>query len=438
MSKNVQTRRILFPVIVVVFLLFQHCPTQPQDDPPEPGLLSVEYTAATEVWLRVQVPDSADKPGLRIYRDDSMVVDFAKAPTDTVVIDTGPTPNTTYTYHTVRVRDSDEQSRSDPLTVTTLPTTSHHFTWTIDTLGQYGSYLRDVAIVNEDNIWVVGNIETDSGEYNAAQWDGDQWHLMGIYSNTLDLYSIQYFAADDIWVTDVCSPIHWDGQEWTLYHLQNMGLDACAGNAIWGSAPDDVYFVGSGGSIVHYDGSRFTRMESGTALDLVDVTGSSAGVVAVGHSEGPESIALLHTNQSDWTTLFTASSYLEDLSHGEYGRMTAVTVQGAVASLISKAGVLHTHLPTETTRLIPERAAQLAENDFIDLATTGPNDLLIGGVAGFLVHYNGASWVREDRYARPDVIGYVFRAVAVTPELAVMVGDIAWEGGVVIRGRRGS
>ena len=39
-------------------------------------------------------------------------------------------------------------------------TTSHNFTWEIDTLGISGS-LRDVQIIDENNIWVVGEIEVD-------------------------------------------------------------------------------------------------------------------------------------------------------------------------------------------------------------------------------------------------------------------------------------
>ena len=64
-----------------------------------------------------------------------------------------------------------------------MDTTSHNFTWVIDTLGDYGSYLNDVAIIDENNIWVVGNIETDSGEYNAAHWDGIDWDFLGLGSN---------------------------------------------------------------------------------------------------------------------------------------------------------------------------------------------------------------------------------------------------------------
>ena len=101
---------------------------------------------------------------------------------------------------------------SDDLTECILDTTSHDFTWTIDTFGTYYTILRDVAIVDENNIWVVGtirNLEPDStGEltirerYNAAHWDGSEWDMMQIV-NTAELYSIFYFASDDIWVCSV-------------------------------------------------------------------------------------------------------------------------------------------------------------------------------------------------------------------------------------------
>ncbi len=170
------------------------------------------------------------------------------------------------------------------LTNCCLDTTSHQFSFVVDTIGNYGSYLNDVAIVDENNIWVVGNIETDSGEYNAARWNGTDWELMGIYSNTLDLYSIRYISEYDIWVTDNSFPIHWDGIEWTLYHLQNMGIHVSV-NQIWGTSSSDLYFVGLNGSIVHYDGSSFVQMESGTEVDLKDIAGTPDGehVFAIGY-----------------------------------------------------------------------------------------------------------------------------------------------------------
>ncbi len=42
---------------------------------------------------------------------------------------------------------------------------------------------------------------------------------------------------------------------------------------VWGSSVDNIYAVGSFGSILHYDGTRWTPMESGTEKDLEGVWG---------------------------------------------------------------------------------------------------------------------------------------------------------------------
>ena len=52
---------------------------------------------------------------------------------------------------------------------------------------------------------------------------------------------------------------------------------------VWGSASDDVFTVGKGGTILHYDGESWSAMESGTDVWLKDVWGTPGGdVFAVG------------------------------------------------------------------------------------------------------------------------------------------------------------
>ncbi|MGB9664445.1 MAG: hypothetical protein ACPL25_05950 [Ignavibacteria bacterium] len=61
-----------------------------------------------------------------------------------------------------------------------MDTTSHEFSWEITYLGDGGSsVLYDVAIINENNIWAVGEIymndslgRPEPNAYNAIHWDG--------------------------------------------------------------------------------------------------------------------------------------------------------------------------------------------------------------------------------------------------------------------------
>jgi hypothetical protein len=75
-----------------------------------------------------------------------------------------------------------------PPPIVQIDTTSHVINWTIDEIGEYGSILRDVAIIDENNIWAVGEIylkdtlgNPDPKAYNAVHWDGSKWQLKRIF-----------------------------------------------------------------------------------------------------------------------------------------------------------------------------------------------------------------------------------------------------------------
>jgi hypothetical protein len=54
-------------------------------------------------------------------------------------------------------------------------------------------------------------------------------------------------------------------------------------NAIWGSAADDIFAVGEEGTILHFDGVGWTRMEHMNArASLLHVSGHDRDVYAVG------------------------------------------------------------------------------------------------------------------------------------------------------------
>jgi hypothetical protein len=50
-------------------------------------------------------------------------------------------------------------------------------------------------------------------------------------------------------------------------------------HGIWGSSASDVFAVGEGGTILHYDGNNRSNMNSGTSLPLNAVWGNSASDV---------------------------------------------------------------------------------------------------------------------------------------------------------------
>ena len=113
-------------------------------------------------------------------------------------------PNQTYNYQVVLSPDT--TIKSEKVTAQTLETTSHNFTWQTFEFGEHSSsVLYDVAIIDENNIWAVGEIymndslgNADPIAYNAAHWDGNQWETKRIkyYGNCS---AVEYPPLKAVW-----------------------------------------------------------------------------------------------------------------------------------------------------------------------------------------------------------------------------------------------
>jgi hypothetical protein len=419
----------LFPFSL---LLFTSCP---EPTPPDHGLsLEAVDIVCTEATFKVSAGiDSTSIWECGLYRDDSLVISQSISGGSGYLRDTGLKPNASYNYHIGYLKEGKAKDRSQVVNITTLDTTSHDFTWTVETLGDYGSYLNDVAIVDENNIWVVGYITLGDSIYNAAHWNGTEWEMLGIYNNVLDLYSIWYFSENDIWVTDYCSPIHWDGTQWTLYHLQNMGLgqSICAGKAIWASSPEDVWFVGDKGSIVHYDGSGFSRISNPwqSQLDWCKAKGMGNDVFVVGYTRfSPFMSAFIKIRNGQCETLISSSAAngIWDSTLGvfsDWGHMITFDIYNEHLYVRAIQGVLK--FPQSQDYLSHWVMYQDYPGDFyVDMDTKAENDILMIGAIRQFIHFNGKDW--KNVFSNPNIY-CEYRAMDRKEDLVIVVGDqIVW------------
>jgi len=414
-SNHLQKAKVLF-IIVLVLLLTCQRPSGPPPGPPPGPYAGVELrleqlsVTCTEAWLKVSLAgvDSADQGslGVELKRNDTTVDSFSFLPPDTIIRDFGLQPGRSYRYRVMR--SSGTGNPSPEVTITTLDTTSHDFVWEIDTLGDYGSFLNDVAIINENDIWAVGYLEVTEYDsagnrhtayYDGVHWDGDKWNFEIIGPVGTILYSIYAFSDSDIWVSNYCSPFHWDGNQWNYFRFSSggVGVDVCAGNAIWGSSPDDVYFVGTGGSIVHWDGVGFEKLESGTDQNLNVITGFvnySIGFYQIfvsGWNDIPHRGLLLGYNGDVWRTVWDeAKPFYPDPQHLE-GTMWC-SPEGLV---IAAVGGYHDMIIAEHSVYSFEGGYVILAHDSLfvrDINGNGVNDFFLVGDFGHVVHYNGMSF----------------------------------------------
>ena len=274
--------------------------------------------------------------------------------------------------------------------------TSHYLEWAIDTLGALGLYsdLFDAAIINDSVTWVVGAIYLNGEFYNAASWDGENWEMHQIAGSNSEFRGIFAFSEEDIWMTPAI-PIHFEDGEWVVYNLWQMGIlgqEDGPLTKIWGVSPSDVYFIGNLGTIVHYDGSEFSRIESGTNVNLYSITGSGPNDVWISGenlSIGENRTTLLHYDGMNVEIILEgpASSEYED-------NMISGAIKGVYTDIADSIWVT-THLGMYKCASSTTGEGELlsgSENWGASINTISGNthnDIFIAGDFSTIWHYNG-------------------------------------------------
>ncbi len=302
-----------------------------------------------------------------------------------------------------------------------MDTTSHDFTWEVFTFGSKGSsILNDVFIINENDIWAVGEIYTEDTytydslgnwiePYNAVHWDGSEWELKRIYTmtsfgtlNWIVLNAIYGFSENDIWVFSNAGGYgHWNGNEWeSQYISQRVG----GINKIWGSSSSDIYFVGSNGNITYYNGQTWRRIESGTGNNLHDIWGmydeltNEKTILITARNKILKITNKNRVGEFDWP--YNQNSILSIWFKNMYKKFACG--DGVFEYSKTNGWEMFTGLPNYKTY-------HIRGNDI--------NDIFAVGAFGFVTHYNGINW--KDIFPSQNIR---FISLSVTDNLMVDVG----------------
>ncbi len=143
-------------ILIQIFILIQlGCPEPPKDNTPQRDTainLEVLSTFTTTARLQVSVEDTTAEWTFGLTRNGEDVLNATVYNSDTTFTDHGLNPGSQYTYQAQWLEDGIAVDTSLTAIAQTMDTTSHNFVWEFDTLGDYGSYLNDVAIIDENNI----------------------------------------------------------------------------------------------------------------------------------------------------------------------------------------------------------------------------------------------------------------------------------------------
>lgn len=203
-------------------------------------------------------------------------------------------------------------------------------------------------------------------------------HARAEDENPGHLYDIWGFSDNDIFAVGYQGRIlHYDGTAWSE---MDSGTDKSLWGS-WGSSPTDVFACGQAGTLLHYDGTAWTSMTSPTDKQLLSMWGSSASDIYGVGVEG----TLLHYDGTAWSSVF---SYTTNTLRGIWGHSASdIFVVGNIGTVLYWNGEFWESMNTGT------------ETNLHGVWGTSPDNVYVTGEEGIILHYDGSSWTEVESLA---------------------------------------
>ena len=383
--------------------------------------LSAEDIGVTDAFIHIILSNDTKSSNFSLKLNGKTI--FNASARDTLIFSDSLLPKHTYTYRAYRLNGAIVFDSSDALTISTLDTTSHNFTWEIDTLGDgNSSVLYDVAIINDTLAYAVGEIyKKDSTEqfetefYNIAKWNGSAWKFERIYypyqgqNYIAPLHSIYAFSKNDIWVGSN-QPMHWNGSEWRTFDLLSSVWNGWI-NKIWGTSSTNIYIVGNQGAIAFFNGSSWQKIESRTTTDIMDAWGIFNPTT--NRTEVYCAVTSFWTPQDKKILKIVSSSTVDSVAWTTGRDVVSIWTPNGFPLFTAGDGVFE----NKTGRW---REMDVGANIYTQrIRGNSRNDIIAIGGFELIAHYNGLSW-RVIQLNMSSTVGYP--GLAVSDRLVVVVG----------------
>ena len=261
---------------------------------------------------------------------------------------------------------------------------------------------------------------------------------------TTILEGIWGFSPADIWVVNDLA-IHREGQNWKLYDVRLIpGFDSLSLDYCWGTNSTNMYFAGRNGSMAHFDGTSWQKMELGTRRTITDVCGSPDGSMIwalVTNPNQPYNLLFgMERTTNVWRLAYDGTVLQYRISFDSLsGGMNGIYAPDPQTVFVcSSAGLYRV---TDRGSTLPRAERMSFTTDWFPgypwkLRGNSATDMFIVGERAFVAHYNGRSVRFYDDLYNPNLYLY---SVSCKGDLVMAVGedyDPIDSKGLVIWGRR--
>lgn len=309
------------------------------------------------------------------------------------------------------------------------------FTWKVDTIvTPRGFYTTDRKIWGSSptDVWIIGFNTSYMGE--IYRFDGKSWNRMTPnFELNADYKDMMGFSSDNIyfagytWATTGINStrfntliVHYDGNSFV-----KVPIPTSEGvlTHIWGRNPRDIWACGTKGLLYHFDGVNWTLMKQNTGVDLGPIFGTGeSDVYMVSESNDYKLIDSLHGASTVYfSTLESGNWVVKDSCrlHVESG-----VSYGYTFGRNSMWGTSRTELYSIVDRIYKYDGMKWNVNGWVynevkDIRGTGPDDIYVVGMHGYISHFDGKQWKSIREYE--DTIANFFSVQPFKNEIFILV-----------------
>jgi hypothetical protein len=350
--------------------------------------MRLSNVSCTEAWLHINTGNIPLPARLQLRVSDNRIESLFLSCSDTTLYVDSLLPNRIYDIMSI-YHPSEKSAITADVKATTLDTTSHDFKWQTFV---FPGACKDVSIENDTSVWVAGQFTNG----NAAHWNGQEWkfYRLNYYmffgdnsvTGALEGEAIHVFPGGKV---IVCA----NSQITGLINEKQIGTYwlPVSANRIWAADTNDIYIAGSDGWAAHYDGTSWTRIVTGTTMDLQDVWGVKDKIT------GETTVLTVASNilTSDGNRLFklTKTSAVPFSNNGLpplYYFSSIWFIDNYLYYLAG--GNIYMKRNLNGAELWAECLPRVTQYYMFGMRGNGLNDMVMGGSGGEIVHYNGKSW----------------------------------------------
>jgi cysteine-rich repeat protein len=184
------------------------------------------------------------------------------------------------------------------------------------------------------------------------------------------------YDVGELRCSSLCTP-SFAGCERMGWNPMNLTVSSFL-SAVWGTAPNNVYAVGDGGLLLHYDGSEWKKVATGSTESFLSIWGSSSKDVFIGTDQGD----IMHFDGTKWTSLPT----------GLPAGTSVWTVWGTASNNVYAAGTSGSMVHWNGSNWSSVNPGVNNANTIWSVWGSGASDIFAVADSGIIVHWNGTKW----------------------------------------------